>query len=50
MTASPVGHGRLPVNTILVGDALKQLTRLPAASVDCIINSPESSNPPAHSG
>lgn len=30
----------LPLNTLLVGDALAQLRRLPSASVDCVITSP----------
>ncbi|HVF74610.1 MAG TPA: site-specific DNA-methyltransferase [Acidimicrobiales bacterium] len=30
----------VPRNTVLVGDALTQLRRLPAASVDCVVTSP----------
>jgi DNA modification methylase len=35
-SAAPV----LPRNTVLVGDALDQLRRLPDASVDCLVSSP----------
>lgn len=31
---------RLPRNTILVGDALNELRKLPTASVDCVVTSP----------
>jgi DNA modification methylase len=31
---------RAPRNTILIGDALEQLRRLPTASVDCVVTSP----------
>ena len=30
----------LPVGRILVGDAVEQLRRLPAASADCVLTSP----------
>jgi len=31
---------RLPLGQVLVGDALEQLRRLPAASIDCVVSSP----------
>lgn len=37
---SSSGHGRLPLNQILVGDARTVLDQLPENSVDCVVTSP----------